>query len=264
MEQMISRLLSDFGEKMNSTISHSMQKMTADDKQEMEKRMDEKLDSFKKEWEDEKTSMLKMNETAIRNLQTSVEKLRRSNEEYNRLSDKYEKLKGVQKEMREKENERWQRLSQANAERTQLKVANEDLKSQIEKLQERVATLEGENNLLKERDCQSQLDLEHLAIENKTLIQELDEKDKERLALRKEVEMAYSRISDVVKFQKEKSELEDITYKSALEKQSEKLNEIFEVVNSLNAKDRPRVSSRNLYIGGTGVTKILSKQAEKK
>ncbi|XP_061186630.1 golgin subfamily A member 6-like protein 22 [Saccostrea echinata] len=253
LEQVMSRLLSDFGGKINSNISNSIQKMRAEDKQEMEKRMDEKLAAFKKEWEDEKTTMLKMNESAIRNLQTSVEKLRRSNEEYNRLSEKYEKLKEMQKEMREKENERWQRLSQSNAEKAQLKITNEDLKSQIQNLQERVTSLEGENSRLKEKDCQNQIDLEHLAIENKTLIQELDEKDKERLSLKKEVEMAYSRISDVVKFQREKSELEDVTYKSALEKQSEKLNEIFEVVNSMNAKDRPRISSRSLYIGGSGL-----------
>ncbi|XP_062613072.1 golgin subfamily A member 6-like protein 26, partial [Saccostrea cucullata] len=253
LEQVMSRLLSDFGGKINSNISNTIQKMRAEDKQEMEKRMDEKLASFKKEWEDEKSSMLKMNESAIRNLQTSVEKLRRSNEEYNRLSEKYEKLKEMQKEMREKENERWQRLSQSNAEKAQLKIANEDLKTQLQNLQEKVASLEGENNRLKEKDSQNQIDLEHLAIENKTLIQELDEKDKERLSLKKEVEMAYSRISDVVKFQREKSELEDVTYKSALEKQSEKLNEIFEVVNSMNTKDRPRLSSRSLYIGGSGM-----------
>lgn len=265
MEITMSRLLTEFSGKLSSNISSSLQKMRAEDKQEMEKRMDDKLASFKKEWNEEKSSLLRMNESAITNLQASVEKLRRSNEEYNRLSEKYDKLKEMQKEMRERENERWQRLSQANAERAQLKIANDDLKTQIQKLQEKVATLECENSRLKEKDCQSQIDLEHLAIENKTLMQELEEKDKERLALKKEVEMAYSRISDVVKFQREKSELDDVTYKSALEKQSEKLNEIFEVVNNLNSKERPRLASRNLYIGGSGIVpKTPNKQGDKK
>lgn len=265
MEITMSRLLTEFSGKLSSNISSSLQKMRAEDKQEMEKRMDDKLASFKKEWNEEKSSLLRMNESAITNLQASVEKLRRSNEEYNRLSEKYDKLKEMQKEMRERENERWQRLSQANAERAQLKIANDELKTQIQKLQEKVATLECENSRLKEKDCQSQIDLEHLAIENKTLMQELEEKDKERLALKKEVEMAYSRISDVVKFQREKSELDDVTYKSALEKQSEKLNEIFEVVNNLNSKERPRLASRNLYIGGSGIVpKTPNKQGDKK
>nr|XP_022296416.1 rootletin-like [Crassostrea virginica] len=264
MEQIMSRILTEFGGKLNTSISSSIQKMRMEDKHEMEKRMDEKLASFKKEWDGEKSSLLKMNESAISNLQASVEKLRRSNDEYNRLSEKYDKLKEMQKEMRERENDRWQRLSQANVERAQLRVTNEDLKTQVQQLQEKVATLECENTRLKEKDCQSMIDLEHLAIENKTLMQELEEKDKERLELKKEVEMAYSRISDVVKFQREKSELDDVTYKSALEKQSEKLNEIFEVVNSLNSKERPRVSSRGLYIGGNGITKTPLKPSEKK
>lgn len=264
MEQIMSRILTEFGGKLNTSISSSIQKMRIEDKHEMEKRMDEKLASFKKEWDGEKSSLLKMNESAISNLQASVEKLRRSNDEYNRLSEKYDKLKEMQKEMRERENDRWQRLSQANVERAQLRVTNEDLKTQVQQLQEKVATLESENTRLKEKDCQSIIDLEHLAIENKTLMQELEEKDKERLELKKEVEMAYSRISDVVKFQREKSELDDVTYKSALEKQSEKLNEIFEVVNSLNSKERPRVSSRGLYIGGNGITKTPLKPSEKK
>lgn len=91
-------------------------------------------------------------------------------------------------------------------------------------------------------------------------MQELEEKDKERLVLKKEVEMVYSWISDVVKFQREKLELDDVMYKSVLEKQFEKLNEIFEVVNNLNFKERICFVLCNLYIGGSGIVlKILNK-----
>lgn len=91
-------------------------------------------------------------------------------------------------------------------------------------------------------------------------MQELEEKDKERLVLKKEVEMVYSWISDVVKFQREKLELDDVMYKSVLEKQFEKLNEIFEVVNNLNFKERFCFVLCNLYIGGSGIVlKILNK-----
>lgn len=89
----------EFSGKLSFNIFSFFQKMRVEDKQEMEKWMDDKLVLFKKEWNEEKLSFLRMNELVIINLQVSVEKFRCFNEEYNRLLEKYDKLKEMQKEM---------------------------------------------------------------------------------------------------------------------------------------------------------------------
>lgn len=89
----------EFSGKLSLNIFSFFQKMRVEDKQEMEKCMDDKLVLFKKEWNEEKLSFLRMNELVIINLQVSVEKFRCFNEEYNRLLEKYDKLKEMQKEM---------------------------------------------------------------------------------------------------------------------------------------------------------------------
>lgn len=89
----------EFSGKLSFNIFSFLQKMRVEDKQEMEKCMDDKLVLFKKEWNEEKLSFLRMNELVIINLQVSVEKFRCFNEEYNRLLEKYDKLKEMQKEM---------------------------------------------------------------------------------------------------------------------------------------------------------------------
>ena len=256
----MSRILAEFGGKLAEDLAGTFEKRREAERQELEKTMDEKLNNFKKEWDEERASMLKLNENAINNLQTSVEKLKRSNEEFDKLSEKYDILKQKQKDMREKETERWQRLSQSNMENIQLKTSNDSLRNEVKELKERVRHLEEENKSFSDREHQNQIDLEHLAVENKTLMAELDEKERERVALKREVELAYGRIHEVVKFQREKSDLDDTTYKSALEKQSEKLNEIFDVVNSLTSRERTRAATRSLFIGGNAVTKSQRSQ----
>ncbi|KAK3101220.1 hypothetical protein FSP39_001858 [Pinctada imbricata] len=255
----MTRVLNDFGGKLTKELSETYEKRRQADKEELEQKMEEKLQSFKKDWDEDRKNMLKMNDHAISNLLGSVEKLKRSNEEYEKLMEKYDHLKQKQKEMREKETERWQRLSQSNMENIQLKTTNDGLKGEVKELKEKVRQLEDENRELRDKDRQSQVDLEHLVVENKTLIAELDEKERERAALKQEVELAYGRIHEVVTFQREKSDMEDATYKSALEKQSEKLNEIYEVVNTLTARERVRAAPRAIYIGGNTLTKSKTK-----
>lgn len=250
MATVMTRVLNDFGGKLAEELASTFEKNRRSDMIEMEKRMEEKLQDFKLDWEHEKEDLLKRNEKAINGLRDSFERLRRSNDELHRLREKYDDLKQHQKEMREKENERWQRLATTNTQNVQLRERNELLESEIKNLEDKMAALKSQNNILRNREEQSRLELEHMTLTNKTMMDELAEKEKEIDELKSELKKACNEIQDMMSRQKDDTKKpEDDAYINVLEQQNEKLDEIFQAVNALGTKEK-RLSLKQLYVSG--------------
>lgn len=256
MATVMTRVLNDFGGKLAEELASTFEKNRRSDMLEMEKRMEEKLQDFKLDWEHEKEDLLKRNEKAINGLRESFERLRRSNDELARLREKYDNLKQLQKEMREKENERWQRLATTNTQNVQLRERNELLEGEIKNLEDKMAALKSQNNILKNSEEQSRLELEHMTLTNKTMMDELAEKEKEIDELKKELKKSCNEIQEMMSRQKDETKKpEDDAYINVLEQQNEKLDEIFQAVNALGTKEKRLFLKQpaNLYVSGNPV-----------
>ncbi|XP_063405081.1 girdin-like [Mytilus trossulus] len=254
----MSKVLSEFSGKLTEELVTNFEKRREDDIREMEENMEAKLGKFSEQWEHEKKQMLLQNDSAIKSLQDGIESLQRKQNECEKLKLKYDQLKQHQKDLREKENERWQKLTQSNLENSQLKAENTLLKEEIDRLKDKIEELQDEASTVRKGKLNSDSEAKHLLTENRNLRTELDEKEKERDDLKRDIENAYERIHEIIRVQKEKSTAEDSTYKTVLDKQNQKLSEIYDAVNALSARDRlNQIKSsgapRTLFIGGNAV-----------
>lgn len=158
--------------------------------------------------------------------------------------------------MREKENERWQRLATTNTQNVQLRERNELLEGEIKNLEDKMAALKSQNNILKNSEEQSRLELEHMTLTNKTMMDELAEKEKEIDELKKELKKSCNEIQEMMSRQKDETKKpEDDAYINVLEQQNEKLDEIFQAVNALGTKEKRLFLKQpaNLYVSGNPV-----------
>lgn len=254
----MSKVLSEFSGKLTEELVTNFEKRREDDIREMEENMEAKLGKFSEQWEHEKKQMLLQNDSAIKSLQDGIESLQRKQNECEKLKLKYDQLKQHQKDLREKENERWQKLTQSNLENSQLKAENTLLKEEVDRLKDKIEELQDEASTVRKGKLNSDSEAKHLLTENRNLRSELDEKEKERDDLKRDIENAYERIHEIIRVQKEKSTAEDSTYKTVLDKQNQKLSEIYDAVNALSARDRlNQIKSsgapRTLYIGGNAI-----------
>lgn len=254
----MSKVLDEFGGKLAEELASNFEKKREEEMKELEDRMESKLNKICDKWETEKKQIVLQNESAIKFLQDSLDKLQRKSTECDRLREKYEQLKIHQKDIREKENDRWHKLTHANLENSQLKAENKQLKEEVDRLKEKVDELQDEVAIVRKDKLTAEMDAKHHQTENQNLRTELEEKEREREDLKKEIENAYERVHEIIRIQKEKSSTEDNSYKNVLDKQNQKLSEIYDAVNALSSRDRLnqiRVSGtpKTLYIGGNAL-----------
>jgi len=163
------RVLEDFGSKMTEELMTRMERRHAQEQQDLEWRMEQRLEKFDQQWQTEKEDLLRRNDKAIGELQAYLERLRTSDEEYSKLKDQYEKLQNHQEEIRERENERFQRLSKSNMENVQLRKENQELRSEIRDLEEQIRDYENDKLVAIDNEKQDRLLIEKLTAENAAL-----------------------------------------------------------------------------------------------
>lgn len=220
----------------------------------IEKRVDEKLATFKQEWEQEKANYLQGNQMALNSLQDSIERLQSYQDEYILLKQKYEQLQQTHSQMREKENERWQKLSSLNKDNNTLKNEGEVLRGQIIELRDRVQELESDNRVLKDNEIQDQCKINQLVADKEDLLAELERTEREKMDLKMRVDSLSREIEKLLNNQQERASQEDKAYQDALRKQNDRLDELYKVVQALSDRDR---QTRNLFIGGSSMSKAI-------
>ncbi|XP_021343214.1 centromere-associated protein E-like isoform X2 [Mizuhopecten yessoensis] len=220
--------------------------------QEIERKMDEKLNAFRGDWEDQKTSLIDRNEKALFSLQDSVEQLRNSSDAYNQLKQKYDQLQQTHAQMRDKENERWSKLSTTNKENTQLRSELEMSNIEIINLRERVDELESDNRAMKDNELTDQHRINQMVAEKEDLIIELERAEREKMDLKMRVDSLSREIERLLMQQQERANKDDKAYQEALKKQNERLDELYKVVQALTERER---QSKTLFIGGNAVQK---------
>lgn len=219
---------------------------------EIDRKMEEKFNMFRVDWEDQKTSLIERNEKALFSLQDSVEQLRSSSDAYNQLKQKYDQLQQTHAQMRDKENERWAKLSTTNKENMQLKNALEMSHMEIMNLKERVDELESDNRALKDNELQDQHKISQMIAEKEDLILELERAEREKMDLKMRVDSLSREIERLLLQQQERANKDDKAYQEALKKQNERLDELYKVVQALTERER---QSKTLFIGGNAVQK---------
>lgn len=220
----------------------------------VEKRVDEKLVTFKQEWEEEKSNYLQGNQKALNSLHDSIERLQAYQEEYLQLKQKYEQLQHTHSQMRDKENERWQKLSSLNKENNHLKNDGEVLRGQIIELRDRVHELESDNRVMKDNEIQDQCKINQLVADKEDLLAELERTEREKMDLKMRVDTLSREIEKLLNNQQERASQEDKAYQDALRKQNDRLDELYKVVQALSDRDR---QTRNLFIGGSTMSKTI-------
>jgi chromosome segregation ATPase len=220
----------------------------------VEKRVDEKLVTFKQEWEEEKSNYLQGNQKALNSLHDSIERLQAYQEEYIQLKQKYEQLQHTHSQMRDKENERWQKLSSLNKENNHLKNDGEVLRGQIIELRDRVHELESDNRVMKDNEIQDQCKINQLVADKEDLLAELERTEREKMDLKMRVDTLSREIEKLLNNQQERASQEDKAYQDALRKQNDRLDELYKVVQALSDRDR---QTRNLFIGGSTMSKTI-------
>ncbi|XP_069142691.1 kinesin-1 heavy chain-like [Argopecten irradians] len=230
-------------------IELSMERKIA---QEIERKMEEKLNNFRGDWEEQKNEMVERNEKALFSLQDSVEQLRNSSDAYNQLKQKYDQLQQTHAQMRDKENERWSKLSNTNKENTQLKSELEMSNIEIINLRERVDELESDNRALKDNELADQHRINQMVAEKEDLIIELERAEREKMDLKMRVDSLSREIERLLLQQQERANKDDKAYQEALKKQNERLDELYKVVQALTERER---QSKTLFIGGNAVQK---------
>ncbi|XP_060079030.1 interaptin-like [Ylistrum balloti] len=230
-------------------IELSMERKIA---QEIERKMDEKLNNFRGDWEEQKAQLVDRNEKALFSLQDSVEQLRNSSDAYNQLKQKYDQLQQTHAQMRDKENERWSKLSTTNKENTQLKSELEMSNIEILNLRERVDELESDNRALKDNELADQHRINQMVAEKEDLIIELERAEREKMDLKMRVDSLSREIERLLLQQQERANKDDKAYQEALKKQNERLDELYKVVQALTERER---QSKTLFIGGNAVQK---------
>ncbi|XP_062583656.1 myosin-2-like [Saccostrea cucullata] len=224
----------------------------------IDKRVDEKLATFKQEWEQEKANYLQGNQKALNALSESIESLQAYQEEYLQLKQKYEQLQHTHSQMREKENERWQKLSVLNKDNNTLKNEGEVLRGQIIELRDRVQELESDNRVLKDNEIQDQCKINQLVADKEDLLAELERTEREKMDLKMRVDTLSREIEKLLNSQQERASQEDKAYQDALRKQNDRLDELYKVVQALSDRDR---QTRNLFIGGSTMSKTIRTSA---
>jgi len=230
-------------------IEISMERKVAD---EVEKKMDEKLNMFRADWESQKHKLIERNEQALFSLQDSVDQLRNQTEAYSQLKQKYDQLQHTHGQMREKENERWQRLSVVNKENSQLKNELDGANDELTGLREHVDELESDNRALHDNEIQDSHKISQLVAEKEDLILELERTEREKVDLKMRVDSLSREIERLLNQQQDRANKDDKAYQEALKKQNERLDELYKVVQALTERER---QSKTLFIGGNAVQK---------
>ncbi|XP_033745735.1 rRNA biogenesis protein RRP36-like [Pecten maximus] len=217
-------------EKRRLEDKREMENLMRDDKVENEKvRKQDKLehrqqlDRMWKEWQEEKTEILKKNEDMIDKLHQQINEIRQADMEYDCLQEKYDYLRDIQQRMREKDNERVERLRQKTKEKEDLRKENVALKGEINELTDRLKSLTEIKETEKwEIDC--------IAREKEKIEKALTEKQMENIELKKKVTEQYNKIQDILAEQKSSSKVDDPGYVRSVEQQMRKVDAVYDVM----------------------------------
>ena len=220
--------------------------------EEIDRKMDEKLNMFRSDWDDQKHKLIDRNEKALFSLQDSVDQLRSQTDAYHQLKQKYDTLQQTHGQMREKENERWQKLSLLNKENNQFKNELEASNARVATLRDQVGELDSENRALRDNEVQDQHRVSQLMADKEDLLVELDRTEREKMDLKMRVDALSREIERLIAQQQERADRDDKAYQEVLKKQNERLDELYRVVQSLTERDR---QSKTLFIGGNAVQK---------
>ncbi|XP_069142643.1 golgin subfamily A member 6-like protein 22 [Argopecten irradians] len=215
-------------EKRRMEDKREMERIMRDDKMEYDKNRKQdklehrqQLDLMWKEWQEEKSEILKKNEDMIDKLHLQINQIRQADMEYHSLQEKYAYLQDIQQRMREQDNERVERLRQKTKEKEDLRKENKALKEEIEDLSTRLRSLaEMKETERWEIDC--------IAKEKEDIERALAEKEMENNELKKKVTEQYNKIQDILAEQRTRSKVDDPGYILSVEQQMRKVDAVYD------------------------------------